>query len=252
VPHDASKQVPVSGRPTTSDLVQVIAAVLTLILAFVAAKTLLSLLATVLASVATLVLCVAILPALAHRLVRPRWARILTTVIGMILATAAIFVGWIDAPAEDRQLSIASPASDPPLVVQKISYSLVPSSDPFTNHLDKVDLDTGCPGWGPTGAHVGRNRCGDLADLILETDELHSPRSEPRIVVLRGDAQASYRSCREQLSNTAALRGTLSVDGLRKGTQLCVRTDQQAIAAVHLEKVMTGPELVIAFEVWKT
>lgn len=135
--------------------------------------------------------------------------------------------------------------------MQKAGYSLVPSSDPFTNHLDKVDLDTGCPGWGPTGAHVGRNRCGDLADLILEMDELHTPRSEPRIVVLDGGTKASYHICREQVSNTEALRGNLPVDGLRHGMQLCVRTDQQAIAAVHVEKITTGPELTISFEVWK-
>jgi hypothetical protein len=136
------------------------------------------------------------------------------------------------------------PPSEPVPVLVKTGYRLAPSSNPLTNDGDKIDLDTGCPGWGPTSVRVGRNRCGDLADLIVETQGLHAPDDAPRLSPVD---QASYASCRDRDDHVGIVRLT----DLRHRTELCARTDKDNIAAIHIDSVSDNGEIVISYTLWK-
>jgi hypothetical protein len=105
-----------------------------------------------------------------------------------VVCIVALVLAWLPTPTPSPVLSepgstaeSAQPSRTPrptaterkPMLT-KTRYPLTPSSNPLTNDGDKVDLDTGCPGWGPTSVRVGRSRCGDLADLIVETSSLNA------------------------------------------------------------------------------
>ncbi|MGW5054582.1 hypothetical protein [Actinokineospora sp. NPDC004072] len=134
------------------------------------------------------------------------------------------------------------PAETPPrdVVVAATAFRLVPSSDPTTNNTDKVDLDTGCPGWGPTRIRVGPSRCGELADLILEDDKIHTPGYAPLI------SRPAGAGCDDR---TAAAVAAVAVTDLRPGAVLCVRTDKGNTADVRVDEV--GPAVVISFQTWR-
>jgi hypothetical protein len=171
----------------------------------------------------------------------------------------ALVLSWL--PAAKPSPSVAEPDStvashpsspaprssetEPVPSLTKTRYRLTPSSNPLTNDGDKVDLDTGCPGWGPTSVRVGRNRCGDLADLIVETSTLHAPNDKPRLSLV--SERASYTGCHDRVDGV----GVIPLDGLRGGGELCVTTDKDNIAAVHVDPVGPDGSMVIDYQLWK-
>ena len=175
--------------------------------------------------------------------------------VGFVVAAAALAAAGrgsststsIPTSAVVRDTSAVTPEGLRPHtpLLEKSGLRLTPSSDPLTNIGDKVDLDTGCPGWGPTGVRVGRSRCGELADLIVEEHELHAPEHAPRLVLLDSGRKASEVTCREQ---TTTAVGAVRLADLTTGSALCVRTDKGDIATVHVDGV--AQDLVISFEVW--
>jgi hypothetical protein len=172
---------------------------------------------------------------------------------GFVVAAAAVVAAGRGSPMSTststvvRDTSAVTPEGLRPHtpLLEKSGYRLTPSSDPLTNVGDKVDLDTGCPGWGPTGVRVGRSRCGDLADLIVEEHELHAPDHAPRLVLLKFGRKASEVACREQMASAV---GAVRLAHLTAGSALCVRTDKDDIATVHVDSV--AQDLVLSFEVW--
>ena len=179
-----------------------------------------------------------------------RFRRNARTTLSLIVG-ALCFGGIVlwQAVASDSFLD-ASPGSEPEPILSMVEYRLVPSSNPLTNDRDKIDLDTGCPGWGSSSAKVGRNRCGDLADLIAEDYGLHSPDDEPRLVPLAQGELASYNVCRGKFDNHGGV-GVLRLADLRDGAELCVVTDKDNIAAVHVDPVTGEGELVVTYRLWK-
>ncbi|MBO0821012.1 MAG: hypothetical protein J2P26_09210, partial [Nocardiopsaceae bacterium] len=159
-----------------------------------------------------------------------------------------------DTPAPASPVP-ASPAAATP-AIQKTGYVLRPSSFFDTNTQDKVDLDTGCPGWGDMHPHVGPSRCGGLADLVVEDDSLHTADSRPDIVALPPGATANESSCRSLLSatpNDAVY--SIPATSLRNREVLCVRTDIGNTAVVHIRKVVTDgagqlAAVTIDFKMW--
>ncbi|ROP41955.1 hypothetical protein EDD40_7441 [Saccharothrix texasensis] len=133
---------------------------------------------------------------------------------------------------------------EPQPTMAKKEYRLKPSSDVRTNDIDKIDLDTGCPGWGPTSIPVGRKRCGELADLIVEDYGVHAPNDQPLLTPV--DGLATYTSCRDRTDGV----GTILLEDLHEGAQLCVWTDKRNIAAVHINSVAETGEVVIDYELW--
>jgi hypothetical protein len=133
--------------------------------------------------------------------------------------------------------------------VTKTNYQLIPSSSPLTDDADKVDLDTGCPGWGPTSIPVGRDRCGEVADLILESTDLQTYEEQPRLALLDGEQEASWTTCHEVLEADTATIGSVQLSELRPGSELCVLTDKDNVAAVSVVS-MSSTDVVIGFEVW--
>jgi hypothetical protein len=252
------------------DLFQVGGVISTLILAFVFADTARGRIAIILAGCATVALVGAV-----YLLAGKQARRRLRFLIGaqIILATAMIVVAAVlgNSPASTAMESNAptptptpTPTSTPTgtgggtpsLLMDKANYVLRPSSFVDTNDQDKVDLDTGCPGWGDMFPHVGPRRCGDLADLIVESDTIHTADGQPAIAILPSGVTGTYASCHSKLDsepNTSV--SSLQVSSLEDGEALCVRTDRGNIALVHLDKIQKDSlgqlaSLTIEFKVW--
>jgi hypothetical protein len=147
---------------------QVFGSVFAAILAAVMAASWAGTAAAVLATVAALATCIAIFAGLNH-LPWNRRKRVLVGVsagIALALVVAAVAVGRQNTARSDAATGTGAAESEP--AISSPSYLLTPSSSVFTNDQDKVDLDTGCPGHGPTKPQVGPDRCGENADLILD------------------------------------------------------------------------------------
>jgi hypothetical protein len=104
--------------------------------------------------------------------------------------------------------------------------------------------------------HVGPRRCGDLADLIVEPDTIHTADGDPAIAVLPSGVAGSYSSCHSRLSGEASSSvSSLQVSNLEEGEALCVRTDRGNIALVRLDKIQEDnvgqlASVTIEFKVW--
>lgn len=173
----------------------------------------------------------------------------LCVVVGIVclggIASAPLL--WPTAASD----ALPGPApSEPEPILSKAAYRLTPSSNPLTNDRDKIDLDTGCPGWGPSATRVGRNRCGDLADLIAEDYGLHSPDDTPRLAPLAQGEHASYTVCRRKFDNHGGV-GVLRLADLPDGVELCVMTDKDNIAAVRVDSVTSERELIVTYRLWQ-
>ncbi|MEU4804008.1 hypothetical protein [Actinosynnema sp. NPDC023587] len=160
----------------------------------------------------------------------------------------AVAVLCVGALASANVLWPAAVPADPEPVLVKTGYRLTPSWNPLTNNGDKVDLDTACPGWGSTKAKVGPKRCGELADLIAETHGLHAPDNAPRLTLLAQGEPASYAVCRAKREGV----GTIRLPDLRAGVELCVVTDKDNVAAVRVDSVTAGGEVVLAYRLWRS
>jgi hypothetical protein len=253
---------------------QVFGAVFTVLLAAVVSATLSGVVVAILTAAAAGCVCVMLYVATNHR----PWTQVKQILVASLAASSLALAGVAvavavsgnqhpasgtaassgpetgSAPSEPQTAAPQSPPSttepqqrEP--IVAKTNYQLIPSSNPLTNDADKVDLDTGCPGWGPTSVQVGRDRCGEAADLILESTNLHTYEELPRLAVLDGGQEASWTTCHEVLEADNATVGTVQLSVLRPGLELCVLTDKDNIAAVHVVS-MSSADVVIGFEVW--
>lgn len=215
-------------------------------LAFVLADTARIRLATTVAAAATVLL----VGATYQLAIRRTGKRSLVAGLGQAGAAALLIAVTVIA------LPRGSDPTVPELVVEQRGYELRPSSFVDTNDEDKVDLDTGCPGWGDMAISLGPPRCGQLADLIVEETKLHSIGGV-RLVRLRADEPATYPSCRTALREQPQ-RGVVSIrpDELAPGDRLCLETDLGRLALVEVERVMVDGvgslgSLTIGFAVWR-
>ena len=196
-------------------------------------------------TVAAIGVCVALFAGFNGR----RWDRRKTALVAVSSATALILVGVAAvAGGSGRRGAKVAEDAEPAPVLSSSSYRLAPSSSVFTNDQDKVDLDTGCPGRGPTRIQVGPSRCGENADLILDAGELVTWERMPRIALPDPGERASHATCRRLLTLSRML-GRIDVRRLDEGSQLCVLTDKGSSAAVRVEDV-SMPSIVISFDVW--
>lgn len=216
--------------------------------------------------VMTLIICATVLLCGAFYLLfvkRAEWRSrrvVLQVLLSVIMVAVAATYSNSPAQASGNANSVGgvaaggTPVSAPS--IQKRGYVLQPSSDPFTNTQDKIDLDTGCPGWGDMYPHIGPSRCGGLADLIVEQNKLHDANGQPNIIVMPPGVAGTYLSCRALLEATPKNGvNSIQVSSLRDGEMLCVRTDIGNTAVVRLDKVTTNgagqlTALTIDFEVW--
>ncbi|MFC6087791.1 hypothetical protein [Saccharothrix lopnurensis] len=74
---------------------------------------------------------------------------------------------------------------------------------------------------------------------------MHTPDDHPALTLV--DGLATYASCRGRTDGI----GTVLLEDLRDGAQLCVSTDKNNIAAVHVNSVTDTGELVIDYEIWE-
>lgn len=139
--------------------------------------------------------------------------------------------------------------AEPVVIMSSPVYRLRPSASIRTNDQDKVDLDTACPGHGPTTPQLGPSRCGENADLIIEETELFTWKRESRLALLPAGEDASYATCVSYLV-PAAVVSSVELTRLKPGSQFCVRTDKDSIAAVRVKNLTRTPELELSFDVW--
>ena len=260
---------PEAGRDLPS-MAQIFGTVFAVLTAIVTAANLAGLAAAILAAIAATFACMALYVGFN----RAPWTsrkqgQFVGALLGAILLTATAVGPAVLGNDDDRQAdsSASTPSSEPPAideqrdqpssrpessppdkVIEKTSYSMVASSVPLTNDRDKVDLDTGCPGWGPTSIPVGRGRCGEVADLILEPDSIHTFEKDPLMALLDDGQQATWATCHDTLTADTTTIGEVQLSELRPGSELCVLTDKDNVAAVHVVDMSDG--LVIGFEVW--
>ncbi|MGH3942874.1 MAG: hypothetical protein ACRDTG_30480 [Pseudonocardiaceae bacterium] len=140
--------------------------------------------------------------------------------------------------------------------ITKQGYVLRPSSSIATNDQDKVDMDTGCPGWGDMRPRLGPSRCGEQADIIADEEGIHTADGGPHLYTLATDAR-TFESCVAAL-NTEPDSGMnqLDVASLKVDDQICVRTDKRNIALIQIDAMTTDTlgqlaKLTIKFEVWQ-
>jgi hypothetical protein len=246
-----------------SDLVQVGGVFSSFILALVLADTARIRIAILLAGCAAVVL-MRVIYLLSSK--RPRGRRLHLRVgaqaalaIAMI-AIAAVLASSAASTATETNAPVPTGAADgtPPPLMDKENYVLRPSSSVDTNDKDKVDLDTGCPGWGEMFPHIGPRRCGGLADLVVEPDAIHTADDQPAIVVLPPGVEGTYLSCHSRLtSEPNASVSSLPASGLKDGEAMCIRTDQGNTALVQLDKVPKDDlgqltSVTIEFKLWTT
>jgi hypothetical protein len=251
---------------------QVFGSLSPVVVGVVAATTVGGLAVVLLSAVGTALICAAAYVGLSNRTgMRKYLGTALNGVIGLGLVVWAVLIadaGRSSTPPGSAQTQTAPqpeaqsqrsgggfvatrPVGDRTLVTEKSGYQLVPSSNPLSNHEDKVDLDTGCPGWGPTSVRVGRNRCGDVADLIIEAAELHSPNYTPTLALLGGATAATYETCRDSISSGLGTLGSIPLGDLAIGAELCVATDKGNVAAVRVDSVDPAGGIIISFQVWR-
>jgi hypothetical protein len=130
---------------------------------------------------------------------------------------------------------------DPPVKRQVESRTLVPSSNVATNDRDKIDLDSGCPGWGGMSPKVGPSRCGALADLIVDDDGVHNSNGRPSIVVLPSGSSSGYAACARAFDQEPSpMVSQVELGQIETGLELCVLTDEQEVSRVQLVDVQRG------------
>lgn len=249
-----------------ADLIQVGGVILGILSAFVFAATARARLVTILIVCATVLLCgVLYLLFVKHAGWRSLRLSMQILLSVILVAAAAVYAnspaqatGSADSPGGGMSPGYpsAGPGGTPVPSIEKNGYVLKPSSFIDTNEQDKVDLDTGCPGWGAMHPHIGPSRCGELADLIIDPDSLHNADGPPSIIGLLPGTSGTYSSCHALLTATPSTSvSSIQASSLRDGEVLCVMTDLQHIAVVHFDKVIKDnvgqlTSVTIDFQVW--
>ncbi len=148
-------------------------------------------------------------------------------------------------------------ASIKPFIAKK-GYVLRRSSSIATNDQDKIDLDTGCPGWGGMHPRIGPSRCGETADVILDQEGVHAADNRPRFVELDHNSGGDFAGCQAALTaKPASSLSQVEVATLRADDRICVQTELDNIALVTIQTVSTDAvhqlqQLTIDFVVWRT
>jgi hypothetical protein len=145
----------------------------------------------------------------------------------------------------------------PGRVIQNVeSYRLVSSSD-FCPTSDKVDLDTARSGYGgqsQLGDYIDQCRVeGGLAELVLEQDELHTPKNSQLLYLLEPNEAEGQDECRAALQKIERLRSRVALGELRPDAHVCIKTDQGNIAQVTVLEVSHGlqSEVTVRFTTWE-
>lgn len=200
-------------------------------------------------------------PGLLNQLGHPAWQGVaaLVALAGLVLALF-LALDPFEAGSADGAGEAPPPqpgtAEEPRPIVDKTGYLLRRSSFVDTNDQDKVDVDTGCPGWGGMHPRIGPSRCGELADVILDEEGLHTAEGRPSLVYLPPGRDGGYESCRaafEKRPDPSVIE--VGVGELEAGGGLCIETDQGNLAAVRIDEISvdgTGQleSMMISFRVW--
>jgi hypothetical protein len=244
------------SRIAAPDLVQMFGVVLAVVLALVTADTFRARAAVMLAVMAAAVLLAVLVQMVSDQ--RPGSRRYRRIAVQGVAATALVVVAagiYSSTTGGSHQPSAATPPGRP--LIERTGYLLSPSSSPITNDQDKVDLDTGCPGWGDMVPHIGPRRCGELADLIVDGEGLHTRDGGPHLLLPATGRAADYDLCRAGLGAEPD-QGVNQIDvgALAATGSFCVETDRGNIAAVRVGKVTADAAerlstLTIDFTVWR-
>jgi hypothetical protein len=234
--------------------------VLAVVLALVTADTFRARAAVMLAVMAAAVLLAVLVQMLSDQ--RPgsrRYRRIAIQGVAatvLVVAAAGIYSSTTGGSHQPPSASTPTgPAPGRPLI-ERTGYLLSPSSVPTTNDQDKVDLDTGCPGWGDMKPRIGPPRCGELADLVVDEEGLHTRDGGPHLLLPPAGQAAGYGLCRAGLGAEPDQGvNQIDVDALATAGSFCVETDRGNIAAVRVGKVTADTAanlatLTIDFIVW--
>lgn len=183
---------------------------------------------------------------------RPQWLRNIHLFIALgvlVLATAALnFVFQSEPDGQAEEEPRPTTATD--------TYVLRVSRMVDTNDEDKIDLDTGCPGWGDMRPRIGPPRCGELGDVVVDEDGIHAGDRRPRLLLLDRESAGGYTSCLAGLTDESARRvGKLPLASLGVGSEICVRTDFENTGLVRIKDIATDQngelhELTISYQVW--
>jgi hypothetical protein len=141
---------------------------------------------------------------------------------------------------EDTENPCSRPGPKPDDLPRRAEYVLKESNVPLTSTNDKVDLDTGEPGYGsmPQGAW-NPDRGGRLADLIVEHDEVHTACRTPQMYLMtQGDVDAGVKACRRAVKSEV-LSSSIRLAELAEGSVMCVRTDEGLVARVEIQYLKT-------------
>jgi hypothetical protein len=256
--HDEQQQRTAASRARFGliiDLVQAFGVIFAVVTALIAASTQRTLITTVLAIVATALVCTLAGQVTTHR--SWDWRRRVLVFAQVAVPIAVVAGALVVAPNDDDQPPASpSTSSEPSPVVETRNYTLTISSFVDTNDQDKIDLDTGCPGWGSMRPRFGPSRCGELADLILDEEGLHSSDGRPTLVKLVSPSHAGYDDCQAALDDEPDHTvSRIDVDDIGGGSELCVRTDLNKVALVRIDDLaldaLGQPQvLTISFTVW--
>lgn len=188
---------------------------------------------------------------LVRRLAHPAWQGVaaLVAIAGIVVTIVLALDPFPGGPASDAV------AAEPQLVVSYDGYLLRRSSFIDTNDEDKVDVDTGCPGWGGMSPRLGPSRCGELADIILDQEGVHTAEGRPWLVSLPPGQPAGYQSCQLALAHPGLAVAEIGVRQLRTQPEFCVRTDLGNLAAVVTEALTLDgsgqlESMSISFRAW--
>lgn len=180
-----------------------------------------------------------------------------------IVAVATVVLVWVVLSTESVSADARTSGQSGKVIREVDSYSLVSADEASLSNFcpkdDKLDLDSGQPGYGgqtQLGDYVKKCRTeGGLAELILERSELHTPDNSRLYRVLPDERVASYDDCQKVLASLPELRARLSLGELTVGTGICVRTDEGNVAFIRVHRVGTASggtesEAVIGFVTW--
>jgi hypothetical protein len=141
-------------------------------------------------------------------------------------------------------------------VVQNVASYLLVSASGLCPTSDKIDLDTAHSGYGgqpQVGDILEECRVeGGLAELILERDEIHTPKNSQLLYLLDANKAVDQEICRAAVRQVERLKSRISLSELHIGDHLCVMTDRQNFAQVTIVNLVRGieAEMTIRFTTW--
>jgi hypothetical protein len=167
------------------------------------------------------------------RRLRPLW-RLLSSGSLMSSGLVLVLLGML-VPAGVPAVAPGSHVDSPSTVVASVDdYRLRPSSSIATNDQDKIDLDTGEPGWGDISIKVGPDRRGELADIVVEADQIHPGDKVARFLVLESSGSDRAACTRAFADSPGRATSSIARSKLTEGTRICVRTDKDNISLVTI------------------